>query len=319
MVNWDEQERVRQLLTEALTVLCKNGLKYSSKFCVEGLLGITIDDNDILLINIRETVKDGQVQSGISGTGPSPMQHRTPTFSARSPAMGSRGRMAVTSPRRGRFVPRGMATGRGRSPISSAARKRSLFPSPGQSNAQMAMPLPDQSGLSEGPPPKQFKQETIPGPGPGDSVIEIEDDEAESQTLSPDQGGPDSNVKQEAPDVPSSSTDQPSETKFTLDGDTNKSLTDFLDNLMSQHEVGTGVTAASTSGQSSTPLSQMSQMTPKAEPMSWDQQGGPGFSSPQPGASFSPSQQSQVIIPKYVHVCLYLSPDSLKSQLILKI
>lgn len=297
MVNWDEQERVRQLLTEALTVLCKNGLKYSSKFCVEGLLGITLDDNDILLINIRETVKDGQVQSGISGAGPSPMQHRTPTFSARSP-MGARGRMAITSPRRGRFVPRGMAGGRGRSPVSSAARKRSLFPSPGQPNQQMAMPLPDQSGLGEGPPPKQLKQETIPGPGPGpgDSVIEIEDDDTETHTMSPDQGGSDSTVKQEAPDVPSSSTDQPSETKFTLDGDTNKSLTDFLDNLMSQHDVGSGGSAASTSGQSSASLSQMSQMTPKSEPLAWDQQGGPGFSSPQPGASFSPSQQSQVII-----------------------
>lgn len=53
-----ENQRVRALLTEAITVLCKNGLKYKSKFSIEGLLGITLDDNEIVLVNINETVKE---------------------------------------------------------------------------------------------------------------------------------------------------------------------------------------------------------------------------------------------------------------------
>ena len=102
VVNWDEQERVRQLLTEAITVLCKNGLKYSSKFCVEGLLGITLDDNDILLVNIKETIASGSGSS--AGISVSPMQSRPPSLSSRSP-MGMGQRMALTSPRRGRAKP----------------------------------------------------------------------------------------------------------------------------------------------------------------------------------------------------------------------
>ena len=53
-----EQQRVRALLTEAITVLCKNGLNYKSKFSIEGLLGITIDDDEIFLVNLSQTIKE---------------------------------------------------------------------------------------------------------------------------------------------------------------------------------------------------------------------------------------------------------------------
>lgn len=52
----DQQTRVRSLLTDAVTLLCRTGLRYNAGFTVEGLLGITIDNADVFLVNIRETV-----------------------------------------------------------------------------------------------------------------------------------------------------------------------------------------------------------------------------------------------------------------------
>lgn len=52
-----DQERVKTLLTETIILLCKNGLHFKNEFTVEGLIGITIDKNDVFLINIKETIK----------------------------------------------------------------------------------------------------------------------------------------------------------------------------------------------------------------------------------------------------------------------
>ena len=53
-----EQERVKQLLTEAITLLCRNSLRFEEEVSVEGLLGITLDRSDIFLVSIRETVRN---------------------------------------------------------------------------------------------------------------------------------------------------------------------------------------------------------------------------------------------------------------------
>ena len=52
-----ERDRVRTGLVEAITKLCRNGLNYSSELCVEGLLGITLDNKEVLLVNIKEIIK----------------------------------------------------------------------------------------------------------------------------------------------------------------------------------------------------------------------------------------------------------------------
>ncbi len=57
MIVNEDAERMKQLLTEAITVLCKSGFNFTSEFCVEGLLGITFDKKDIVLLNINETFK----------------------------------------------------------------------------------------------------------------------------------------------------------------------------------------------------------------------------------------------------------------------
>jgi len=51
-----EQKRIRDLITETVKMLCQNSLNFRSKFTVEGLLGITVDDKDVFLINIHEGI-----------------------------------------------------------------------------------------------------------------------------------------------------------------------------------------------------------------------------------------------------------------------
>ncbi len=56
MVLLEDGERIKHLLAEAISVLCKNGLDFRSELTVEGLLGITLDNSDIFLVNIHETI-----------------------------------------------------------------------------------------------------------------------------------------------------------------------------------------------------------------------------------------------------------------------
>lgn len=52
-----DQQRVRALLTETVALLCRNGLNFKSELCIEGLIGVTLDREEIFLVNIKETVK----------------------------------------------------------------------------------------------------------------------------------------------------------------------------------------------------------------------------------------------------------------------
>lgn len=51
-----EQQQVRDLLTETVTLLCKNGLQFSHELGIEALIGITLDKEDVFLVNIKETI-----------------------------------------------------------------------------------------------------------------------------------------------------------------------------------------------------------------------------------------------------------------------
>lgn len=56
-----DQQRVKELLCETIILLCKNGLHFQSEFCIDGLIGITLDQQDVFLVSIKETVKHGEV------------------------------------------------------------------------------------------------------------------------------------------------------------------------------------------------------------------------------------------------------------------
>ena len=59
----EDQARLQGLLKETITLLCKNGLQFSKGFNIEALIGITTDDQDVFLVNIKETVKNPGVET----------------------------------------------------------------------------------------------------------------------------------------------------------------------------------------------------------------------------------------------------------------
>lgn len=52
------QQRFKALLKETITLLCSNGLNYKSEFSIEAVIGITIDQESILLVSIQDTVSN---------------------------------------------------------------------------------------------------------------------------------------------------------------------------------------------------------------------------------------------------------------------
>lgn len=51
-----DQERVKQMLTETILLLCKNGLHFQKHLTVQGLIGITLDETEIFMIHINEII-----------------------------------------------------------------------------------------------------------------------------------------------------------------------------------------------------------------------------------------------------------------------
>ena len=49
-----EQEKVKNLLTDTVTLLCKNGLTYQDELRVEALIAITLDTDDVFIVHINE-------------------------------------------------------------------------------------------------------------------------------------------------------------------------------------------------------------------------------------------------------------------------
>ena len=62
----EQREHIKGVLKETITLLCKSGLEYKANVSIEALIGITLDDRDVLLVNINETIRlndDGSVVS----------------------------------------------------------------------------------------------------------------------------------------------------------------------------------------------------------------------------------------------------------------
>lgn len=52
-----DQEQVKQMLTETILLLCKNGLHFQKQMTVQGLLGVTLDNTDIFMIHLNEVIE----------------------------------------------------------------------------------------------------------------------------------------------------------------------------------------------------------------------------------------------------------------------
>lgn len=61
-----DQERVRTLLTETITLLCKNGLHFKKQLRVQGLLGVTLDDDEVFIVHLNETLEEKSTACRIS-------------------------------------------------------------------------------------------------------------------------------------------------------------------------------------------------------------------------------------------------------------
>jgi len=54
--NEAEHVRMKQILTETIVDLCHAVLGFDTEMRIDGLLGITIDQTDVLLISISEVI-----------------------------------------------------------------------------------------------------------------------------------------------------------------------------------------------------------------------------------------------------------------------
>ena len=52
----EEQSRVRSLLLDTVSLLCKNGLTFKKQMKIQGLLGITLDEDDVFIVHINDAV-----------------------------------------------------------------------------------------------------------------------------------------------------------------------------------------------------------------------------------------------------------------------
>lgn len=58
MVVKGDQQRIRALIKDTLTLLCKNGLSFDTQFSMEALIVFTLDDEEVFHVSINETVKN---------------------------------------------------------------------------------------------------------------------------------------------------------------------------------------------------------------------------------------------------------------------
>lgn len=71
-----DQERVKNLLTDTVTLLCRNGLQFQKRMKVQGLLGITLDDNEVFLVQIDESLDS--VLASLNDGGEQETEHNEP-------------------------------------------------------------------------------------------------------------------------------------------------------------------------------------------------------------------------------------------------
>lgn len=58
-----DHERVTKLLTDTVSLLCKNGLSYDREIRIQGLLGITVDDTEVFLVSINDSFQCSSTDS----------------------------------------------------------------------------------------------------------------------------------------------------------------------------------------------------------------------------------------------------------------
>ena len=93
MVLKADQQRVKALLAETITLLCKNGLNFKREFSIEGLIGITLDQDDVFLVSIKETIRSAVAEAaGTSQSGKAAAVGSNSVAAANTSSLGRRRR-----------------------------------------------------------------------------------------------------------------------------------------------------------------------------------------------------------------------------------
>ena len=72
-----DRERVKALLLDTVTLLCQTGLTYRRGLRIQGLLAVTLDDQDIFVVQINESVSTNQSAADWDGSDCAAKQHRS--------------------------------------------------------------------------------------------------------------------------------------------------------------------------------------------------------------------------------------------------
>lgn len=62
MMSRMEKHRLKKLLSDTLLLLCQNSLPDGACFSIEALVGLTLDNDEILLVSLNKTVSGSNVQ-----------------------------------------------------------------------------------------------------------------------------------------------------------------------------------------------------------------------------------------------------------------
>ena len=82
-----DQNTVTSLLRDTVLLFCKNGFNYKNHVKVQGLLGITLDNDEVVLVHVNETVsiaksdtepEDATEEDGEENTSYEPSAKATP-------------------------------------------------------------------------------------------------------------------------------------------------------------------------------------------------------------------------------------------------
>ena len=57
MVRKSADERIATMLKDTITLLCKNGIAFKEKFTIEAVIGVTVDDSDVILVSMSELIR----------------------------------------------------------------------------------------------------------------------------------------------------------------------------------------------------------------------------------------------------------------------
>ena len=85
----EDQAKLRTILKETITVLCKNGVQFSKGLVIDALIGITTDDASTFLLKLEETVGDCCGDNNSEADGDSSACRVSSSYSRKRPAGGA--------------------------------------------------------------------------------------------------------------------------------------------------------------------------------------------------------------------------------------